>query len=179
MTIRNSDGRPYQVVGSAQQFDPSNPELNTFNLWDQELIQRTGAPLMYYEVYIQTHNTVDELYWEDRGKLFCNLPIQLWGLYEPVTQQNFQTAFGIDSPDELTFELNYRAVLQAIGHPPKIGSRLYTPHKGENWELVQRKLSEYKMWGEIRLQLVCIRFQESTTTSEGTVTQARPTFKIN
>ena len=179
MTIRRSDGLPYNVVGSAQQFDPNNPEINTFNLWDQELIQRTGAPVIYYEVYIQTSNTVDELYWEDRGKLFSNVPIQLWALYEPVTQQNFQSSYGIDSNDEITFELNYRAVLDAVGHPPKVGSRIYTPHKGENWEIVQRKLSEYKMWAEIRLQLVCVRFQESTTTAEGTVTQKKPDFKIN
>ena len=35
-----------------------------------------------------------------------------------------QTAFGIDSPDEMTFELNYKAVLRDLGYAPKIGSRL-------------------------------------------------------
>jgi hypothetical protein len=181
MTIRNLSGLPFQVAGSAQQFDPEGPEHAVFNLWDEELIRRTGAPIFYYEAYIQVHNTVDEMYWEDRGKLFCNIPVQLWALYEPVTQQNFQTVFGIDSQDELTFDLNYSAVLRDVGHPPKVGSRIYTPHKGENWEIVQRKLGEYKSWGEIRLQLVCVRFQESTTTGEGTITGGgpKPDFKIN
>jgi len=111
--------------------------------------------------------------------MFSNHPIQLWSLYDPVSQQFYLTPFGADSQDEVIFELNYRETLDLIGHPPKIGSRIYTPHKRENWIILERKLGEYKMWGELRLQLVCERFQESTTTNEGTVTQKTPDFKIN
>lgn len=176
--IKDCHGRPYKTLGSLQQFDPENQEHNLFNAWDAEVIKIGGAPIYYYEVII-SFNNIDQLYLEARDKIFSTVPIQIWGYYEPVPAQNYQNTFGIDSPDEMIFETNYREVLKAIGHPPKIGSRLYTPHKREDWVIVQRNLGEWKMWGEIRLQLLCQRYQESVTTGEGKVTQSKPDFKIN
>jgi len=37
----------------------------------------------------------------------------------------------------------------------------------------------FKLWGELRLQVMCIRYQESLTTGEGKVTQRQPDFKVN
>ena len=51
--------------------------------------------------------------------------------------------------------------------------------KRENWKIVQRNVEEFKLWGELRLQLLSQRFQESRTTGEGKVTQKEPDFKIN
>ena len=174
----NADGTPYKVVGSMQQFDPGNPEQNLFNQWDEEIIEMSGSPIFYYEVFIQSQ-TIDPLHREDRGKLWSPIPVQLWAYYDPVEQQNFQGTFGIDSEDDVTFELNYRAVLNTLGHPPKVGSRIYTPQKRENWEIIQRKVGEFKLWGELRLKLLCTRFQEDVATGEGQVKQATPDFKIN
>lgn len=175
--IRNPDGTPYRVTGSIQQFDPDDPQHELFNLWDEEAILRGGSPIFYYEVLIQPQ-TVDPLYLEDRGKLFSSQPVQLWCTYEPVASQNVMNPFGIDSLEEMKFELNYRAVLKAVGHPPKIGSRLYTPHLRQDWEIIQRNLGEFKLWGALRLELICKRFPESLTTGEGKVTQKKPDFKI-
>jgi len=176
--LLNSNGQPYKAVGSIQQFDPENPEHCLFNLWDQEIIEMGGSPVFYYEVFIQA-STIDRLYREDPGKLWSPVPVQLWALYEPVPSENQQDHFGIDAPTELKMELNYRAVLDAVGHPPKIGSRIHTPHKREDWVIIQRNTGEYKLWGEIRLELYCQRFQESVVTGEGNVTQKKPDFEIN
>lgn len=178
MTLRNCDGTPYRVSGSIQQFDPENPEHDLFNLWDQEVIGMGGSPIFYYEVFIQ-RQTIDPLYREDRGKIFSTRPVQLYGYYDPIAAQNYQNMFGLDSPDEIKLEFNYRQVLKAIGHPPKIGSRLFTPHKRENWVIVQRAVGEFKMWGELHLILMCARFQESTTDGSGKPTQRQPDFKLN
>lgn len=178
MVINNSDGTPYKLSGSLQQFDPENPELELFNTYDQEAIEIGGTPIFYYEVFIQMQ-TVDPLYLEDRGKLWSNNPICLYGFYEPIPSQNMMTTFGIDAPDELMFEFNYKDVLNRIGHPPKIGSRLYAPHRRENWIIIQRNVEEFKVWGELRLQIMCQRFQESLTTGEGAVAQASPDFNID
>lgn len=175
--IRNSDGSCYQLAGSIQQFDPENREHDLFNLWDQEVIRQGGSPIFYYEIMIQPQ-TVDPLYIEDRGKLWSPVGVELWGFYDPQPNQNAQGLFGIDAPDEMIFEFNMREVLQKIGHSPKVGSRLYTPHKGESWEIVQRNDGEFKMWGQLRIQLICRKFQESATTS-GTHTQPGVDFKLN
>jgi len=175
--IRNPDGSCYHLVGSIQQFDPENQEHNLFNLWDEEVIQQGGSPIFYYELLIQP-NTVDPLYVEDRGKLWSTNGIKLWGFYDPQPNTNTQGLFGIDAPDEMVFEFNYRNVLNKIGHVPKVGSRLFTPHKGESWEIIQRNDGEFKMWGQLRLQLICRKFQESTTTT-GVNPQPMPDFKLN
>ena len=176
--IRNPDGTPYQPTGSLQQFDPENPEFELFNTWDQEAIQIGGTPIFYYEVFIQS-NTVDPLYLEDRGKMWATNPVNLYAFYDPIPAQNFVNTFGIDAPDEIMFEFNYKDVLERLGHPPKVGSRIYTPHKRENWEIIQRSDEVYKMWGQLRLQVMCKRFQESYTTHEGTVTQKQPDFSLD
>lgn len=178
MAIYNSDGSVFQVTGKLSQFDPNNPEHELFNQYDQEIIEINGTPLYYYEVFINM-NTIDELYVEDRGKLWSNCPICIYGFYEPIPSQNFMGTFGIDSPDEIMFEFNYRYVLNTLKHVPKIGSRIFSPHKSENWVITQRNLENYKLWGELRLQLMCQRFQETTTTGEGKVTQPTTGFKIN
>jgi len=177
MGLLNRDGTPYVPSGSVQQFDPNNPMFDLFNLWDQEAIQRGGSPIYYYEVIIRPE-MIDPIYLEARNKLFSNNPIQLWCTYDPIPSQNLLNQFGIDAPDEITFELNYRSVLKNLGHPPKIGSRLFTPHLQENWVVVQRNLNEFKMWGVLRIELICQRFQEDVVTGDGKVTQKQPDVKI-
>lgn len=174
--LKNPDGSPYKVSGSIEQFDPNDPSHELFNLWDQEAIRQGGSPILYYEVIISPQS-IDRQYNEARGKLFSQFPVSLYCSYDPKNAQNLVNAFGIDAPDELEIEFNYRDVLQKIGHPPKIGSRLYTPHLRENWVIIQRNLGEFKLWGALRLTIIAQRFQESTTTGEGKVTQKNPTPK--
>jgi len=168
--IRNCDGTPYKLTGSLNTYDPTSPDLFLLNSLDEQVIEISGTPILYYELFIQKQ-TIDPLYREDRGKIWSNNPVTLRGVYEPIPSQNYLNMFGIDAPDEMQFKFNYRAVLQAIGHPPKIGSRLYSPHKAENWVIVQRNVGDFFLWGELRLTLIAQRFQESTTTGEGRVKQ--------
>jgi len=176
--ICRPNGQQYTLKGTLQQFDPDSPSHDLLNRYDAEMIQFSGAPILYYEVFIQ-QQTVDPLYMEDRGKLFSPVPVQLFAFYEPPQQQNMSGMFAIDTPDEeIIFELNFKAVETTIGHHPKIGSRIYTPHRGENWIIIDTRLDQFKLWGAIRLLLHCRKFQETTTTGEGRVTQATPDFKI-
>lgn len=175
--IRNADGTPYRVTSSVQQFDPGAPDYDLFNGWDQEAIRRGGTPLFYYEVFI-SGQAIDPLYHESRAKVWSQFPIELWGFYEPIPATNNLGYFGIDAPDEMVFEFNYQHVLGKLGKPPKIGSRVFSPHLREHWEIIQCNTGEYKGWNVIRIQMICKRFQESLTTGEGQVTQSVPGYKI-
>jgi hypothetical protein len=178
MAIKNPDGSVYKPTGSLSQFDPASLEHDLFNVWDQEVIEVGGSPLFYYEVFININN-IDDLYVEARDKIYSQNPVQIYGYYDPIPSQNMMGVFGIDSPDEMMFEFNYRSVLRTLGRAPKIGSRIFSPHKKENWLVVQRNVEVFKLWGELRLQVMCTRFQESLTTGEGKVTQREPDFKVN
>lgn len=175
--IYKSDGKPYCPAGSIQQFDDGLPEHDLFNIWDQEAIKQGGSPVFYYELFIDTNN-VDPIYLESRTKLFSPNPIQLWAVYEPVPSQNMQTAFGIDSPDEMIFEMNYKSVLDTLGHAPKIGSRIFSPFLKENWVIIERKTGEFKMYGVVRLQCICQRFQEDDVSGTSIGKNQTVDFKI-
>lgn len=177
MVIKREDGSDF-TTGQFQVFDPNSTKYDLFNSYDEELIRISGSPIFYYEIFIQ-FDTVDKLYLEDRNKIFSNFPIRLYGLYEPPEQVNNSTLFAIDNPDEsIVIEMNYKAVLRDLGHPPKVGSRIYTPHRGENWIVIDRKLTVFQQWGAMHVALTCKKFQETTTTGEGNVTQAKPDVSI-
>jgi len=175
--IYKSNGMPYNVVGSRQQFDDNLPEHDLFNIWDEEAIKIGGSPIFYYELFINTNN-VDPIYLESRTKIFCPTPVELYCYYEPVPSQNVQTPFGIDSPDEMIFEFNYRSVLNKIGHAPTIGSRLFTPFLKENWVIIERKTGEMKMYGVVRLQCICQRFQEDAVSGTSVGESQTVDYKI-
>jgi hypothetical protein len=159
-----------------QQFDPENPEISLFNLYDQELMNIAGTPLFYFECMVQWQG-IDQLYREDRSKLWSTCEVPLYGFYDPQSSQNYIDMFGIDSRDEIKIELNLRAVIKAIGHIPKLGSRIFTPHRRENWVVRQRNIAEFRLWSEFRLIIMAERFQESLTTNEGKVTQKQPNIR--
>lgn len=176
MPLLDLNGKPYKASGSMQQFDPTNPQHALFNLWDEDSIRQGGSPIYYYEKFIPV-GEIDTTYWECRGSIFSPIEIELWANYDPIAAQNYMNAFGIDSPNEMIFELNTKATIGKLGHMPKLGSRIYTPHLGENWEIIQRNLGEFKMWGALRVQLICRQFQESMTLQNGKVTEKSPNIK--
>lgn len=182
MTIFKPSGEVYKPSGSLAQTQPGNtPSQELFNNYDIELINLGGSPIFYYE-YIPSPSSFDPLYVESRNKIYSQFPIELKAIYDPIPSQMLQTTFGIDSPDSITFQLNYRSVVSALGHLPIIGSRIYTPHLGENWEIKTRHLGEFFKYKVYRLTLECIRFQETLTTNEGKVTkdtESNPKFEID
>jgi hypothetical protein len=170
------DGKPYRTVGSLQQFDPDDTQHALFNLWDEEAIRQGGSPIYYYEKFISP-DMIDPDYMEARGALFSPTPIELWATYDPQAAQNNMGVFGYDNLVEIPMELNAKATIRSVGHMPKLGSRIYTPHLGENWEIIQRNLGEFKLWGALRVTLICRVFQENLTQQGGRVTQNRPKIK--
>lgn len=162
--IRNCDGTPYCLQGEIKAYQPNGKSQTLFNKYDAEVIKMSGSPIYYYEILIQIQ-TIDDLYQEDRGRLFSDCPVKLYAYYEPPQQQTNSSMIGIDVPDEeAIFELNYEATKNCLGgKEPKMGSRIYTPHRGENWVVLDRRLESFKLWGALRLLLHCRKFQETST----------------
>jgi hypothetical protein len=159
--IYNSNGTPYEVSGCYQLFNDRNPDRRLLSSWDAESIRMGGSPLYYYEYFVDL-NTIDPIYLESRNGLYSQTPVTLYCFYDNIPSQNYQNQFGIDSPDEMIFNLNYQDVLDRLGYVPKINSRLNSPFLNENWVIIERKLSNFEMWQATRLQLICGRFQPDT-----------------
>ena len=175
MVIHNKDGTPYKPKGCMNQYDPLSPKYDLLNRYDSEMIRLSGSPIYYYECVIQAQ-TVDPLYYEDRGKLFSPVGILLHAFYEPQQQQNSQGLFAIDvMSEEIVLELNYKDVLNALGNRhPLVGSKIYTPHRGEHWEIIDVRLDKFNYWGAFRLILQCKKFQKNTTSAENYAHDLKP-----
>lgn len=180
MPIYNCDGSVYKPSGSLNQLNPTSQSHELFNLWDQEAIRIGGSPIYYHEVFIPPAS-MDKDYLESRGKMWSQHPIELFSIYDPIPSSMTQGLFGIDGQDDISFMTNYKDTLSRIGHLPVIGSRIYSPHLRENWEIMDRKLGDFHRWKVYRIEIVCRRFQESLTTGEGEVTQkaVKPDFEID
>ena len=174
MPLLNPDGSLYSVSGSTAQYDPNSSDIALLDAQDAGSIEQGGSPIYYFEMFIQS-GTTDKLYLEDRGKIFSNNPIKLFCYYEPVRSQNALTAFGIDSPDEMTFNFNKTSVIRALnGRLPRIGSRLKTPFLNEEWEIIQLNNADFQLYHVHRLQIIARRFQESVTSPVGRSTDSQP-----
>lgn len=169
--LRRSDGTPYQPSGSITQFNSSETgKYDLFNRYGAELFNLFGSPIYYFEIFISFAN-IDKLYLEDRSKIWSQFPVELFAVYEPVVPLHNSDVFGINSMDQVVFELNYSDTLKRLGSSPKIGARIQTPHKQEHWVIVDKKTTGYQYWGESILQLYCQRFSPTRTDNSSAVPQ--------
>lgn len=177
MPILNDDGTPFHL-SPLRQFNPNRPDYDLFDSWDAEAIRLGGSPLAYYEVFISAAD-IDTTYNESRRKVWSMHPIEIWGTYDPPPSEQALGPFGLDSMTEVVFDCNYKDVLRRVGHLPLPGSRIRTPHLREDWEVVQCQLGEFRGWRAIRLQIICKRFQPSSTDNSEFVPDDVPSFKID
>lgn len=173
MVIKNPDGTPYEL-SCFKFFDKTASFHNLFNDYNQELAKIGGSPIYYYEAIIPP-STIDPVYWESRGMLYSDQYVVFHAYYEPFMMK-YQDMFALHpGTDTQIFKASYNEVISAIGHPPKLDSRIYTPHKGENWKIVNCITGGYEYWGELTIEIICDKFQENLETGEGQVTSNNPT----
>lgn len=165
--IKNSDGTPYTLGGSLNTFDPQNPDLTLLDDLFLESLQINGVPVLIYPVLIQM-TSFDKLYAEDRSKLWAQIPTELNAFMEPVTNQNYQNVFGIDSPGDIVMEFSRKQLMEKLNGLPKVGSRIFVPFRRENFIVVQRNMGAMRAWHTVSIQIVAQHFQTSSTDASGT-----------
>ncbi len=173
MAIYKADGTPYELNQDVRAYKPNSPEQQLLDEWDQEQIERNGAPLEYFDVFIDS-NSIDPLYIESRNKVYSPIPIILWGFNIPNPSTFSMGIFGPDGADEALFEFNHAYLMSKLGFLPKPGARIFSPQKRENWVVEQSNTEISALHKIMRVQVFCHRFQESRTTSSGKVTQKSP-----
>ena len=64
-------------------FDQDNPDINLFNLVDDEMIRLAGSKFHFYKYY-QSDN-YDDVYREEGSKVVSKTPITVHGHYDPIS----------------------------------------------------------------------------------------------
>jgi hypothetical protein len=132
-------------------FDQTNPDINMFNLVDDEMIRLAGSKMYFYKYY-QTED-FDPVYMEARNKPVAKQPIVVHGHYDPISLSEELTQFGIELTNDQLFTFNksyierklHRSVIPGDIIKPQFQNQMY-----EIFEVVEDGFEAYGVY-----HLVC------------------------
>jgi len=93
-------------------FDSANPDVNLFNMVDGEIANLAGSPIL---IYRHIPGGVDDLYDENRTKVFYQKPRRMYGHFTPRPFEENLSEFGIEITNDQTFTFNKREIENAFG----------------------------------------------------------------
>ena len=132
-------------------FDQDNPDINMFNLVDDEMIRLAGSKFKFYKYY-QT-DEYDEVYMESRNKPISKTPIMVHGHYDPVSMSEELTQFGIELTNDQLFTFNKSYIERKLGRsviPGDVIKPMFQEQKYEVFEVVEDSFEAYGVY-----HLVC------------------------
>lgn len=132
-------------------FDQENPDINLFNLVDDELIRLAGSKFYFYK-YLQSED-FDEVYMEARNKPISRDPIIVHGHYDPVSLSEELTQFGIEVSNDQLITFNKSYIEQKLGRtviPGDVVKPAFQNQKYEIFEVVEDSFQAYGVY-----HLVC------------------------
>jgi hypothetical protein len=131
-------------------FDPRNPDINLFNLVDDEMIKISGSQLLYYK-YTQGEGQFDEVYMEERNKSILVEPILVYGHYEPKVMEENLSQFGIELTNDQLFVFNKSYIEQKIGGGIQAGDIIQPKFQNQKYEVFEVQEDSFELYGVYHL----------------------------
>lgn len=126
-------------------FDPENPDVNLFNLIDDEIIRIAGSPLHYFKSFIS--EDFDDVYLESKNKTISSEPIVVHGHYEPSVVEEVLSNFGIELTNDQLFVFNKSYIEAALGRQPLIGDQIKPQFQNQKYEITEVQEEGFEMYG--------------------------------
>jgi hypothetical protein len=136
--------------GQLNFFDPTNPDINLFNLVDDEMIKISGSQILYYQ-YVQGDDQYDEVYMEARNKPVSKQPVLVYGHYEPKVLEENLTQFGIELTNDQLFIFNKTYMEQRIKGHLKPGDVLQPKFQNQKYEVIEVQEDSFEIYGVYHL----------------------------
>lgn len=126
-------------------YDPTNPDINLFNLVDDEIIKLGGSKILYYKYY--RGNQYDEVYMEDRTKVVSKEPIVLYGHYDPKIVEEALSQFGLEVVNDQIFTFNKSYVERKIGRAPHAGDVIKPFFQDMRFQIFEVNEDSFQVYG--------------------------------
>ena len=139
-----------ETNGELNFFDPANPDINLFNLIDDEMIKISGSEILYYQ-YVQGEEQYDEVYMEARNKPLAKEPVLIYGHYEPKVLEENLTQFGIELTNDQLFVFNKTYLEQRIKGHLKPGDVLQPKFQNQKYEIIEVQEDSFEIYGVYHL----------------------------
>lgn len=141
--IDEIDGSPLSL------FDPTNPDINLFNLIDDEYIKLSGSRVKIFKYYQSVE--YDDVYLESRNKPILSEPITVFAHYEPTILEEELTNFGIELTNDKIFIFNKSYIERKIGRPLIPGDQILPEFQNQRYEIFEVQEDEFHGYGVYHL----------------------------
>tara|TARA_Y100000310_G_scaffold239541_1_gene243155 strand:+ start:137 stop:706 length:570 start_codon:yes stop_codon:yes gene_type:complete len=131
-------------------FDPTNPDINLFNLVDDEIIRLAGSKLLYYK-YHQVDQDFDAVYMEQRNKPISSDPVIVYGHYEPRALEENLTQFGIELQNDQVFVFNKDYIERRLSRRPHPGDVVMPKFQNQKYEIFEVQEDSFEAYGVFHL----------------------------
>ena len=130
-------------------FDPDNPDLNLFNLVDDEQIRLSGSKMFFYKYY--QSEEYDDVYMESRNKPIATDPIVVHGHYEPTVLEENLTQFGIELTNDQLFTFNKSYIERILARTVIPGDIIKPQFQNQKYEVFQVQEDSFESYGVYHL----------------------------
>jgi hypothetical protein len=137
-------------TGELNFFDPENPDINLFNLIDDEMIKISGSELLYFP-YMRGESEFDEVYMEERNKPIAKEPVVVYGHYEPRVLEENLGQFGIELSNDQLFIFNKSYIEQRIRGHVKSGDVIQPRFQNMRYEIFEVQEDSFEIYGVYHL----------------------------
>ena len=159
-----------ESTGELNFFDPVNPDINLFNMVDDEMIKISGSEILYYE-YVQGDDQFDPVYMEARNKPISKDPVLVYGHYEPKVLEENLTQFGIELSNDQIFIFNKSYMEQRIRGNLKAGDVLQPKFQNQRYEIIEVQEDSFEIYGVYHLVCAAKLLRDSADVQDTPLTQ--------
>lgn len=126
-------------------YDKNNPDINLFNLIDEENIRLSGSKINYHKFHRSTD--YDAIYLEQRNKQVTKDSILVYGHYDPKVIEEPLTQFGIELTNDQVFTFNKSYIEKKIGRSPIVGDILHPHFQNIKYEILEVQEDSFEAYG--------------------------------
>tara|TARA_R110000737_G_scaffold245562_1_gene256181 strand:- start:1203 stop:1769 length:567 start_codon:yes stop_codon:yes gene_type:complete len=126
-------------------FDQDNPDVNMFNLVDDEIIRLSGSKMHFFKSYHET--SYDDVYMEARNRPLSKTPLVVHGHYEPVSMAEELGEFGIELTNDQIFTFNKSYIEKKLGREVRPGDVIKPVFQEQRYEIFEAVEDSFEAYG--------------------------------
>ena len=156
-------------------YDTENPDVNLFNLIDDEIIRISGSLINYYKVF--SSEDYDEVYLETTERTIASEPLVVHGHYEPAVIEEVLNQFGIQMTSDQLFIFNKSYIEGELGRSPEPGDIIEPHFQNLKYEIVEVQEDKFDMYGVYHMLCTAKVYRDSEKTLDQPVTEKTENIK--
>ena len=160
------------VTGSMRMFDLDNPDIQLFNMIDDELIRLSGSELLVYKYEVD--EDFDDVFGENRVKAIRQEPVLVEGHYDPRMFEENLTEFGIEMTNDQLFTFNKSYIETKLGRPLIPGDVIQPRFQNAYYDVYEVQQDSFEVYGvyHLRASAKLLRDKPQILPDSGGQTQA-------